>query len=251
VRLGLLEDKKSIGVDQIREFTRLLYLTSERGRGRIAVIDPADAMNWNAANALLKTIEEPPAGARLVLIAERLRALPPTIRSRCQLLRFSAPQRRAAEDWLKSRKPDAIAELPFAGGAPLRAVEMGERELAAKRDQWQRDLMGLSKGAASPLAVADSWQRHDEHVALLEWLQNLLSQMLRARLGGEGVPQPLAAIGQRLSMHALATLAREAARSRQLLAQSQASPLLVLENLTVSWYQLCHTGSDGEAARRR
>ena len=82
VTLEIPADKTQIVVNQTRELIEFLQLTSHGGRGRVAVIYPAEAMNRNTANALLKTLEEPPAGTVIVLIAESPRSLPPTILSR-------------------------------------------------------------------------------------------------------------------------------------------------------------------------
>ena len=71
-----LEDKESIGIDQIRELVGEFALTSYEGAGKVAVIEPANAMTDNAANSLLKTLEEPPGTAMLILVAERSGRLP-------------------------------------------------------------------------------------------------------------------------------------------------------------------------------
>ncbi|HNP36465.1 MAG TPA: AAA family ATPase, partial [Woeseiaceae bacterium] len=89
--LRQLEDKQSISIDQVRELVAELSLTSYLGRGKVAVVDPASAMNRNAANGLLKTLEEPPGDTLMILIADRLGNLPATILSRCQRINFHLP----------------------------------------------------------------------------------------------------------------------------------------------------------------
>ena len=113
-----------IKIEQVRELAGFLNLRSHRGRLRVALVHPAEDMNPNAANALLKGLEEPPAGAMFILVAHRPAELLPTIRSRCVALGVPIPPGPAARDWLAgqgARNPERW--LAYAGGAPLRALE--------------------------------------------------------------------------------------------------------------------------------
>lgn len=113
-----------IRIEQVRELAGFLNLRSHRGRLRVALIHPAEDMNENAANALLKGLEEPPAGAVFVLVSHRPARLPPTIRSRCVALSVPLPARDAALQWLASQNvKDAERWLAYAGGAPLKALD--------------------------------------------------------------------------------------------------------------------------------
>jgi len=113
-----------VKIEQVRELADFLYLRSHRGKLRVALVHPAEEMNENAANALLKGLEEPPAGAVFILVSHRPAQLLPTIRSRCVKVPVPIPPRAAALDWLSGRKViDAARWLAYAGGAPLRAVE--------------------------------------------------------------------------------------------------------------------------------
>jgi DNA polymerase-3 subunit delta' len=113
-----------IKIEQIRELADFLNLGSHRGRLRVALIHPADDMNLSAANALLKGLEEPPAGAVFVLVSHRPALLPPTIRSRCVALGIPIPPAETAAKWLAGQGvKDAERWLAYAGGAPLRAME--------------------------------------------------------------------------------------------------------------------------------
>jgi DNA polymerase-3 subunit delta' len=113
-----------IKVDQVRELANFLYVRSHRGGVRLALVHPAEDMNENAANALLKGLEEPPAGAMFILVSHRPAQLLPTIRSRCVAVPVPIPAREAALQWLASQGiKDAERWLAYAGGAPLRAVD--------------------------------------------------------------------------------------------------------------------------------
>jgi DNA polymerase-3 subunit delta' len=113
-----------IKVEQVRGLADFLYVRSHRGRLRVALVHPADDMNENAANALLKGLEEPPAGAVFILVSHRPAQLLPTIRSRCVSVPVPLPPHEAALAWLSSQSiKDPARWLAYAGGAPLRALE--------------------------------------------------------------------------------------------------------------------------------
>ena len=117
-----------IKIDQVRELADFLYIGSHRGRLRVALVHPAEHMNENAANALLKGLEEPPAGAVFILVAHRPAQLLPTIRSRCVAIPVPIPPREAALEWLsKQGIKEPQRWLAYAGGAPLRAAEYAAR----------------------------------------------------------------------------------------------------------------------------
>jgi DNA polymerase-3 subunit delta' len=117
-----------IKVDQVRELADFLYIRSHRGALRVTLVHPAEDMNENAANALLKGLEEPPAGAVFILVSHRPAQLLPTIRSRCVALPVGIPPRKAAIDWLAAQGlADAQRWLAYAGGAPLRALDYAAR----------------------------------------------------------------------------------------------------------------------------
>lgn len=151
------EDKESIGIEQVRELVDNLNLTSYEGGGKVAVIEPANAMTVNAANSLLKTLEEPPGDALLILVADRVGKLPATIFSRCQRIDFAPPAESAALAWLDRVQPGAAwAEaLRIAGGAPLAAIEALEAFEASAA--MARDLNALGRGSGSAVEVASRW----------------------------------------------------------------------------------------------
>ncbi len=164
-----LEDKEAIGIGQIRELVDDLNLTSYEGGGKVAVIEPANAMTVNAANSLLKTLEEPRGAALLILVADRVGRLPATIFSRCQRIDFAAPGEDAALAWLDRLQPGAswIEALRAAGGAPLAAIDALEAlETSAT---MARDLNALGRGAGSAVEVADRWAKLGAE-AVLNWL---------------------------------------------------------------------------------
>lgn len=155
-QVTIAEDKSGILVDQIRELSQKLALTSQHSGWKIAVVTPADAMNVNAANSLLKTLEEPSAGTLLLLVTARPARLPATIRSRCQAVRISTPSTDTAVAWLDEHasRPDWSALLGIAGGGPLLALELANNELMQERLDFYKKLMELHSGQRNPISCA-------------------------------------------------------------------------------------------------
>ncbi|MBN7797720.1 DNA polymerase III subunit delta' [Parahaliea mediterranea] len=126
-------ESRVIKIDQIRQGVDFANWTAGFGQRKVLVIAPADSMNTNAANALLKSLEEPAANTHLVLVCHRLHGVPATIRSRCQLLKLPLPPAEAALQWLDSVTGDRQVSadlLQLAEGRPL-AAEALYRESAA------------------------------------------------------------------------------------------------------------------------
>jgi DNA polymerase-3 subunit delta' len=121
-------------IEQIRELAGFLNVGSHRGALRVALVHPAEDLYPNAANALLKSLEEPPSGAIFILVSHRPARLLPTVRSRCVAVPVPIPPRDAALAWLNSQNvANAERWLAFAGGAPLQALQY-----AADAAAWDR-----------------------------------------------------------------------------------------------------------------
>lgn len=176
-----------IPVDQVREIAGKLALSSYEGHGTVVALAPADALNRNAANALLKTLEEPRADAHLVLLTAAPSLLPATIRSRCQKLSVVAPEREVALAWLTARKPaharDWPAVLELLGVAPLEALEADVGHLLGVRQDIHRLLDDALQGRIDVIRTAEAWAR-DELPLRLRGFENCLTvQLLAVRAG--------------------------------------------------------------------
>jgi len=125
------EKKKAsaqILIGQIRALEDFVNIGGHRSSRRVILIEPAEAMNIAAENALLKSLEEPPSGVCFVLVSNRWRKLLPTIRSRCRTVMFGRPEMEAAKRWLAGQGGEkALALLALTGGAPIRALEEFEK----------------------------------------------------------------------------------------------------------------------------
>jgi DNA polymerase III subunit delta' len=159
---------KDIKVEAVRKAVAFAQTTSARGRAKVLVVHPAERMNTVAANALLKTLEEPPGQARFVLSSAQADALLPTIRSRCQSLSMPLPDAEMACAWLSMQGViDPQVFLAAAGGQPQEVlVWFGEGVTAAQLHSLPKQLMQGQVGALAewPLArVVETLQKvcHD------------------------------------------------------------------------------------------
>ena len=178
------EKGKSIKVDQVRELVSFLNQTAQQGGYRITIIAPAEKMNINSANALLKSLEEPGDKTVLLLLTDSPGQLLPTIRSRCQRVDFPLPQTDQALAWLTPLVPnneDAEQLLFESSGQPITALDVLASDLLAHRQQWTKDFFALIGGKVSPLSLAEKWLDY-ELSDILVWLDTRLSGVIRAHL---------------------------------------------------------------------
>ena len=179
-------------VEQIRDLSAWLSLPPQLGRAQVVVIDPADGLNVNAANALLKTLEEPGAGRHLILVSSKPAQLAATIRSRCQRIDFPLPTTAQALAWLAAQGVDAktaASALAASGGNPgLALTWIGNGGLALR---WEvaADLRALQAGKTSSLEVANRWSKADAETRL--WFAAALAQD-EAQAQARGATGPLA-----------------------------------------------------------
>jgi DNA polymerase-3 subunit delta' len=131
------KDVDIISITRIRAMIDFVQITSHRQRAKVAVIAPAERMNPQAANALLKTLEEPPAGTYLILVADQPGRLPATILSRCRKLPAPVPTTEEACAWLAAQGVSApAAALAQANGAPRVALEFADPDWQSERKVW-------------------------------------------------------------------------------------------------------------------
>ncbi len=238
VNLELRDDGKTlrteVTVDQIRRLSQRLSMTAQFGGHQVALIDPADLMNTSAANALLKTLEEPGAGTVMLLVSDQTSRLPATIRSRCQRLDFVLPNAADAMAWLKAQGVDGAAQaLDAAAGNPGLALELARGGGLALRTEVATDLGQLWTRKAVPAEVANRWAKGDGERRT--WFAAQLAQAeAAAQARGARGPLALTAISD---FNKLAQWFREAGRVREQLRTPVRSELLLLE-LLLAWRAL-------------
>lgn len=237
------EDSTQIKVDQVRALIEYMTLSHTRAPFKVALVDPAEAMNANAANSLLKTLEEPPANALILLVSARPGRLLATVRSRCQRIAVAGPEPAQALAWVKQTCPQAEAEslLALANGAPLAAARLAESGLTDRRRDLLDALAGLvgAKGRGV-IDLAGSFKDLPAGT-LVAWLLALVEDSLRTaaadatpRLAMPGdLRRALERLDSRTRFDLLDRL-REFAR----LAEAPLNRELFVEHVLVTWVEL-------------
>jgi DNA polymerase-3 subunit delta' len=229
---------QAILINQLRPLNELAQISSHRGGARVVVIHPADTMNISASNALLKLLEEPPAGMRFLLVAHRLQRVSPTVLSRCMRVALPMPTAAQAVPWLEGQGvEDAATALALAGGAPQVALENADPVRSALSRAWLRC---VTDGSITALSAA----RETKDIGapqVLSWLVQWTHDLARVKAGAAPRyhPQQAAAL-HRLSS---AMTLRAVTRLHRTLAQRQRwirHPLnaqLTLEALWLDYFQ--------------
>ena len=229
------EDSEVIKVDQVRNLIGKLDLTTSVSLRKVAYIHPAEAMNAAAANALLKSLEEPNGNAVLILVSDNPASLPVTIRSRCQHITVSQPSAERVLEWLESVSSESReqlrAVLQAAGGSPLRAQQFLDSPVTDAYAQVRGALVSLLGSPASvsmynaqlgELPPADLWR----------WLSMYMAELIKSRMSGQstgGIPSNL-----NLDDKNLLQLQQKADVNRRL-SKTQVRADLLLQDWLIKW----------------
>lgn len=226
---------KQIKVEQIRDLADFFALSAHQGGRRVVVIHPAEAMNPNAANALLKNLEEPPPDLLFILVTHKSQQLLPTILSRCLAFPLTLPDRMVAANWLKQQGvAQPLQTLAVCGFAPLQARDdTTENEL---RDKLLSTLRLPAR--LDVFAIAEALQK-TEQVRVVHWLQQWcydlasvqLTGSVRYHLGDQALIQKLVASVDPLNLMRLQKQLQTARRE----AQHTLNPKLFFESLLLDY----------------
>jgi len=171
----------NIRIDVIRHLCSRLSTTSQLGGYRVAIIENAERMVMQAANALLKTLEEPGQNTLILLVSSHPHQLPVTVRSRCQAIYCPQPDKPVALAWLESQGiQDAQRWLNYAHGAPLLAMQYA-REQHAERQLLADALLASSNGKSSLSYVQKLADLPKEYT--LVWLLDWIGDVIRLKQG--------------------------------------------------------------------
>ena len=217
--------RTEIVIDQIRRLSERFEISAEFS-SRIAIIEPADAVNYHAWNAVLKTLEEPQTNRYLWIVASNPARLPATIRSRCQRLEFKLPLFDEALAWLAARghsPADGREALKAARGHPGLADEWLRTGGLALRKSVASDLEKLERGDIGVIETAQRWSS-DEHADLR---LSHAADLVLAQAGNSGLTDPA-------RLHKLATWFDAANRTRDLLRTTVRGDLAIVD-LLLAW----------------
>ncbi|HIJ86713.1 MAG TPA: DNA polymerase III subunit delta' [Desulfuromonadales bacterium] len=235
-----LPDKRDISIEQLRELQHILSLRPYEAPRKACIIDPAERMSVNAANSLLKTLEEPPGNALIILLTENSGMLLSTVRSRCQLIRFAplSPEHLLALLERSGMPPEAAALVaPMAGGSLQRALELDNEALAVRREAVLSRIRQLSLNRIATVfdAAEELSGNRDATLELLDMLLSFFRDAVHLGAGtGEIVnrsvrPAIEAIAAQRSYPRNIELLERIYATRRDV--QRNANPKLALDNL--------------------
>lgn len=243
------EAGKAIRIDTVRQLADFMGQTAQQGGRKVVILHPADAMNLSAGNALLKSLEEPPAETYLLLVTDQPSRLLPTIRSRCQVQTLPPPAAAEALVWLAQRLPELSAEqhaalLLMAGGAPLRALTLHAMDAANLRHQVVEDVKALLKNGKSASQIAESWNALPLEL-LADWFCDWTLDLLRLKTGASEVPvnsdmgKVLPYMAKRMAMTALLDWQSWLLEHRSMiLGKANLNRVLLIETLLLQWKQL-------------
>ncbi|MCB1603194.1 MAG: DNA polymerase III subunit delta' [Gammaproteobacteria bacterium] len=225
-----------IKVAQIRQLSKDLILSSSRGHYRFAIIENAERMNSASANALLKTLEEPPANVVIILTTDDTGRLLPTIKSRCLKINIDLPQRLISKQWLldctKFHERQIEQALSYTNSAPLATKQFLELEYLEKCEQMLEELFALAQGAKNILEVTKNWLEEDA-LQMLPYLANHLMQIIKTKMFADTTTIDKFT---QFSNQQLYSLVQNLFRFLKLNNKSLKTELLI-EELLISWKQ--------------
>jgi DNA polymerase-3 subunit delta' len=169
-----------IGVDQVRELIERFSTHAHISKSKVALVLPADCMNISAANALLKLLEEPPAGSVIVLATANPAHLPATIRSRCMVQNLGIPERREGITWLSQYLGQQNSEtaLDLASGAPVEAKRLAESGFLEHYQLCLDGFAALMNGQLGPIELSGQLGKIDFELLLL-WFHRFISEIIK------------------------------------------------------------------------
>ena len=234
-----LRGPRVIMVSQVRALADFLAITSHLGGAKVVLIQPADRMHISAANALLKTLEEPMPGTVFLLVADRPHRLPPTVRSRCFRIDFQIPPRDMALDWLAAKRTiDPEVALAQAGFAPLAAERLGQGGYWDRRRALNELLVSPPKDPGDLAAQMDTEEMPTMYHLLYRWCHDLVSARIAGRVRyNPDCAENLLRLADNADVLELDSLAKELIAALRAL-DHPLNPRLVIEQLAIRYTRM-------------
>jgi DNA polymerase-3 subunit delta' len=251
------EAGKAILVAQVRGIQHSMATTAQQGGARVVIINGAADLNLNAANALLKQLEEPGDNSYFLLLHQWPKAVLPTVRSRCQLLDITIPTHEDALHWLQQQLPaddasdDTAAKLlQLANGGPLKALQLHASKAHELRHQMLVQLTAILRGKESAVTVAQSWHKQPLEQMFswwIEWLNDLIKLKMTgstAYLNNPDIIKLLQAVASRSNIIVIYALLEKLTQQLSYINQRRnLNAQLVCEELLHQWYLLVRSGT--------
>lgn len=247
------EGAKQIKVDQIRQLGAFVNQTAQQGGRKVVILEPVELLNINAANALLKNLEEPAGDTTLILVTHVPSAVMATIRSRCQVMAMATPPKDIALKWLNElQAPDGEALLALAGGAPLLVKDMLEGDYLTHLQLFLSTLAELAESRTTVVSAAQTWLSLELGQLIEWWLQIIHAILSRpheseptdSETEGLGVLiNPLVVAGSRYPQQWLFKFSDKLVRLRQQqLNGANPNMQLLIEELLMDWLAMVQKG---------
>ena len=231
---------KEIVINQVRALADFMNISTHRQGLRVIVLYPAEALNVPAANALLKSLEEPNANSVFILVSNGLDKLLPTILSRCHKFPLGMPAKEQALEWLGTQQlKNAEAWLAQQGGAPLSALKIAQSENRSDYDEFLRQL--CSPGVEVSLKIAEKMQKMDVPITvacLQRWLYDIFSYKQSGRIRYyPSYSKELARLAKQVEMNSLLKIIKSTGE-RQAIASHPLSAKLFIEDMLLEYSAL-------------
>ena len=245
-QITLLEDKQQIGVDQIRTLSEFLNYSRSYNTYRVVILYPVERMNINAANSLLKSLEEPSAHTVIILVTAKMNQLLATIKSRCQLFYVKPPNKEETFQWLqhyqsKQNKEtdtpiDSDTLIKMVGNKPLKAINVTQEDIDS-RNKFFKDLIGVIQEQISITEMAKNWEKYNPEV-LLNWQILIIQNTIKTIVINSDDPDKAPAINNQLTQHLSSEehwfLYQNLIKQKQFIHTSVNS-LMFIQNMIMLW----------------
>ena len=244
------EADKAIRVDQVRELVSFVVQTAQLGGRKVVLLEPVEAMNINAANALLKSLEEPSGNTVLLLVSHQPSRLLPTVKSRCVQQACPQPSQSASLAWLAQALPECVEEqraelLALAAGSPLLARRLHGQGVLEQRALVVEGVKKLLKQQANPSQLAETWKSLPM-LMLFDWFCDWSQLMLRYQLsrdeeglGAADMRKVVQYLADKTPQHKVMAMQDWLLQQRQkVLGKANLNGALLLEALLVQWASL-------------
>lgn len=242
-KVTLEEKSKQLKVDQIRAVSEFVGQTTQCGGYKVVVIEGCDAMNVNAANALLKNLEEPAGQTVFFLTTSQVGRLLPTIRSRCFQQLLIAPSESQAQAWFDVQKLNVTSNmLEQAGGAPLLARDWLNNDVYAQKNKVIDDMLKIALNEQTAMSVAQYWVKGEIWVVLDTLLYCVeacaRSTLAAAEQHSEQISELIVALSALDAKMLFRYLDSLGDKKSQLIRSTNLNAALVIEELWLDWAAL-------------
>jgi len=245
------EPGKQIGIDRVRSLGAVVSLKPQLSGHKCILVEEAHMMNNSAANAFLKTLEEPSANTHLILVTNQPAKLLPTIRSRCQLIQFTPDFNEISTRWVEQELTalnivniNAEQLIGMAAGAPLQAINYARNGTQNQIDEFSKTLLELSQNRATATQATEKWLKisNESDFFVLDWYYQIIhNRLLKMASGKESgtfsIPNAIADLIGKMPKKALFHFIDEIESSKRGWS-TQANRQLLLEKLFLHWQNL-------------